>query len=80
MTKKIPRELLVSDKNTFFIEDNARPPELLTSIEFSNAVSSVYGNIVVTSHQEKLKLLSLVWSHTIQQKRDVIIVQLNIEP
>lgn len=56
----MPRELFVSDRNTFFILDKAKPPELLTSIEFSNAVSSVYGSNVVTSHQAKLKLLNLV--------------------
>jgi hypothetical protein len=50
----MPRELLVNDKNTFFIDDNANAPEFCIRSEFSNAVSAVYGNIVVTSHHEKL--------------------------
>lgn len=50
----MPRLLVVSDRNTLRIEDKANSPEFCTNKEFSKDVSSVYGNIVVQSHQEKL--------------------------
>lgn len=60
----MPRELVVSDEKTLRIEERANSPEFCTSSEFSNAVSFVYGSIVVQSHHEKLKLHSFPWSHT----------------
>lgn len=50
----MPREFVVNDWKTLRMDDKANSPELRTRSEFSNAVSSEYGNIEVQSHQEKL--------------------------